>query len=75
MSDEPVYRTAPATPGLLIMKNYHKEYIFFHLNIGSWDFQPLLEQANPTMIDSFFLDNPNPLLRNVSAQLFTVVLS
>ena len=31
------------------------------------DLKPLLEKANQTMIDSF-LDNPNPLIRNVSAQ-------
>ena len=51
-----------------IMTHYKKEHIFFLiLNCRSWDFKPLLEKANPTSIDSF-LDNPNPLIRNVSAQ-------
>ena len=51
-----------------IMKHYQKEHIiFFILNLRSWDFKTLLEKANPTSIDSF-LDNPNFLIRNVSAQ-------
>ena len=52
-----------------IIKHYKKEHklFFFILNRRSLDFKPLLEKANPTLIDSL-LDNPNPLVRNVSAQ-------
>ena len=52
-----------------IIKHNKKEHnIFFViLNFRSRDFKPLLEKANPTSIDSL-LDNPNPLIRNVSAQ-------
>ena len=38
-----------------IIKHYEKEHIFvFLLNCKSRDFKPLLENANPTLIDSFF---------------------
>ena len=47
--------------------------MFFILNCRSWNFKPLLEKANPTSIDSL-LDNPNPLIRNVSAQPLTYSL-
>ena len=47
--------------------------LVFILNRRFWDFKPLLEKANPTMIDSF-IDNPNPLIRNFSAQPVTTLL-
>ena len=53
-----------------IIKHYKKSIIFFFIiNRKSLDFKTLLEKANPTLIDSL-LDNPNPLIRNVSAQPF-----
>ena len=51
------------TKSEIIKKNLY----FFILNCRSCNFKPLLEKANPTSINSF-LDNPNPLRRNVSAQ-------
>ena len=44
-------------------------YTSFTLNRRSWDFKPQLEKVKPTLIDSF-LDNPNPLITNVSAHKF-----
>ena len=48
-------------------------YFFILLNRRSWDFKPLLEKTNPTLIDSF-LDNQNLLIKNVSAQPFHLYL-
>ena len=50
-----------------ILKLYIKEHVlfFFILNRKSLDIKPLLEKANPTLIASFFLDNPHPLIKNV----------
>ena len=52
-----------------IMEQYQQDHIIFFciLNCKSWDFEPLLGKPNPNLIDSF-LDNPNSLIGNVSAQ-------
>ena len=53
-----------------IIKHYKKDHIIlFIINHRSLDFKSLLEKANTTLIYSF-LDNPSPLIRNVSARPF-----
>ena len=51
-----------------IMKHYQKGHIIFFIpNRRSWDFKPLLEKANLTLVDSLS-DKPKVPVRNVGSQ-------